>query len=124
MTTFPIIRSTPMRTHLDFSRFGRVLLGLVLAVCLTPVGLLRAQTKPADPEAIQDTKRAATATFLDRSRPQEERLARLKALGYPAGRRVAALLALGIDRTQGDAIRWEALRRLPHKSEYLASFLR
>jgi hypothetical protein len=113
-----------MRTHLDFSRFGRVLLGLALAACLTPVGLLRAQTKPADPEAVQDAKRAATATFLDRSRPQEERLAALQDLGYPDDRTFAALLDLGRDRTQSDAIRWEALRRLQYGENYINAVLK
>jgi hypothetical protein len=113
-----------MRTHLDFSRFGHVLLGLALAACLLPAGWLRAQTKPADPEAVQEAKRAATATFLDRNRPQEERLAALAELGYPDDSTVTALLALGIDRTQSDAIRWEALRRLPYKTEYLDSYLK
>jgi hypothetical protein len=86
--------------------------------------LLRAQTKPADPEAAREAQRTAAATFLDRDRPQEERLAALQNLGYPDDRTIAALLDLGIDRTQSDAIRWEALRRLPYDVKYFDPFLK
>ncbi len=108
-----------MRIHLKLSPFGRMLLSVAVAACLTPAGSLHAQTAPADPEAFGDAKRAATATFLDRGRPQEERLEALTNLGYPDDRTFAALLDLGLDRTQSDAIRWEALRRLQYGNTYL-----
>jgi hypothetical protein len=108
-----------MRDHLKLSPFGRMLLSVAVAACLTPAGPLHAQTAPADPEAVQTTKRAATATFLDRSQPQEERLAALKDLGYPDDRTFAALFDVGVDRTQSDAIRWEALRRVQYGDRYL-----
>src|SRR4051794_6265359 len=114
-----------MRIQLDdFSRFRPLLLGLTVAACLIPAGLLRAQTKPADPEAAREVQRTAAATFLDRGRPQEERLAALQNLGYPDDRTITALFSLGIDRTQSDAIRWEALRRLPYDDKYFDAFLK
>lgn len=89
------------------------------AVWLAPVERLDGQTRIADPEAYRDAKRAATATFLDRSRPQEERLEAAKSLGYPEDSTFAALLHLGADRTQPDAIRLEALRRHRYDEKYL-----
>jgi hypothetical protein len=112
-----------MRIQLGFSRFGRVLSGLAVAACLLPAHGLHAQTKPANAAAPRDAKRAA-ATFLDRSRPQAERLEALKDFSYPDDKTFAALLDLGIDRTQSDAIRWEALRRLQFNEKYLDTVLR
>ncbi|MEA2604896.1 MAG: Lipoprotein amino terminal region [Acidobacteriota bacterium] len=113
-----------MRIQLDFSRFGRVLSVLAVAACLLPAGGLQAQTKPADPEAVRNASRAAAAKFLDRSRPQAERLAALRDLGYPDDRTAAALLGLGLDRTQSDTIRWEALQRVPYGDGYRETVLK
>jgi hypothetical protein len=114
-----------MRTYLEMSRLGRILLCVgAAAACLAPAKVLHAQTQLADPEAYRSAKTAATATFLDRSRPQEERLEAAKDLGYPDDATLAALLAIGIDRTQSDAIRWEALRRLRYDDGYLDAVLK
>ena len=114
-----------MRTFSEISRLGRVLLGVaVAATCLTTVGPLQAQTTLADPEAYRDAKSTATSIFLDRGRPQEERLAAAADLGYPDDRTLTALLSIGTDRSQGDPIRWEALRRLQYDDLYLDSVLK
>jgi hypothetical protein len=113
-----------MRAHLDLSRFGRLLLGGAITACLASAGPLLAQTEPADAETVREAKRAATATFLDRSRPQAERLAALEHLGFPDERTAAALLDLGVDQTQSTAIRWEALSRLPYDDRYLDAVLK
>jgi hypothetical protein len=112
-----------MRTDRKFRWLGRVLLGLAAAACLTPAEPLHAQTRIEDPESARDTKRAATAAFLDRNRPEEERLEALKAIGYPEDRTFAALHALGTDRSQSDTIRLEALKRLQFDGKYLDAVL-
>jgi hypothetical protein len=83
-----------MRSHLTL-----LLLGVV---CLAPAVLLDAQTTP----------------FFDKSRPDAERLRAVQSLGYPDERTKEALFAVGADRTQSDAIRWEALRRLQYGLKY------
>jgi hypothetical protein len=116
-----------MRTHRKFRRLSRVLLCVVIAAmaaCLAPADRLHAQTRLEDPEAYREAKRAATATFLDRSRTQEERLEALKDLGYPDDATFPALLALGTDRSQSDAIRLEALKRLQYDDKYLGAVLK
>lgn len=113
-----------MRTHRKSHRLGRVLLGLMLAACLVPAGRLQAQTRLADPEAYREAKRVATATFLDRNRPEEERLEALKDLGYPEDSTFAALLVIGTDRSQSDVIRLEALKHLQYDDKYLAAVLK
>ena len=113
-----------MRTHRRFRRLGRVLLGVTIAACLIPAERLEAQAKLENPEAYRDAKRAATATFLDRNRPQEERLEALKDLGYPDDVTFAALLVLGNDRSQSDAIRLEALKRLQYDDKYVNAVLK
>jgi hypothetical protein len=55
-------------------------------------------------------KSAATATFLDSSQPESARLAAVKDLGYPDPKTFVALLAIGADPEESDAIRWEALK--------------
>ncbi len=104
-----------MRTHKMIHRLSRVLLCVVIAG-MAPG--LHAQARLADPEAYREAKRVATATFLDRGKPQEERLEALKDLGYPDDDTFAALLVLGTDRSQSDAIRLEALKRLRLEDNY------
>lgn len=111
-----------MRTHRKFPWLGRVLLCGMTAACLAPG--LYAQTRLADPEAYREAKHVATATFLDRNRPQEERLEALKDLGYPDDSTFAALLVVGTDRSQSDTIRLEALKRLQYDDQYLAAVLK
>jgi hypothetical protein len=114
-----------MRTFSEISRLGRVLLGVAVAAsCLTAAGPLHAQTTLADPEAYRDAKSAATSTFLDRGRSQEERLAAAENLGYPDDATLIALLSIGTDRSQGDPIRWEALRRLQYDDLYIDAVLK
>lgn len=113
-----------MRLNQKLRRLGAVLLGVAAAACLMPVERLQAQTKPVDPEALRDVQRAAIATFLDRGRPQEARLAALKDIGYPDDATAAALLDLGADRRQSDAIRGEALKRIPYDDKYLSAALK
>jgi hypothetical protein len=114
-----------MRTDLFARWFARVVPGLALAACFTPLESLPAQTNPADASAqkIED-KRAATATFLERSRSDAERLAAVKSLGYPDAKTFAALLAIGSDRTESDAIRWEALRKHRFDDKYIELVLK
>ena len=82
-----------------------------------------AQTKVADPEAYRTAKETATATFLDSKRPKEERLAAAKGLGYPDEKTMAGLHEVGVDKSQDDTIRWEALRRLSYDEKYIAAVL-
>lgn len=113
-----------MRIHAGFQPLGGVVLLAAAAACLAPFEPLHAQTTVADPQAYREAKRAATATFLDRSRPKAERLEAVKKLGYPEDATLPALLALGIDRTQDDTVRLEALKRLPFGEEYLSAVLK
>ena len=85
-----------MRSHLT------LLLAIVFAA---PVLLLEAQP-------------AATNPFFDTRRPEAERIKAIQSLGYPDERTKAALFAVGSDRSQSDAIRWEALRRLQYGPKY------
>lgn len=102
-------------------RLGRVLMGIAAAFCLAPAAGLHGQ-QPADTESVarkREAKRRATATFLDRSRPQAERLEAAKHLRYPEPETLTALLAIGADRTESDAIRLEALRRHRFDGKYI-----
>lgn len=109
-----------MRAHLPLPRLGRLLLGAAAIACLAPDGRLQAQT---DPQALRAARRAAAATFLDRQRPEAERLAAVEEIGYPDDATAAALLAVGADRSQSDAVRWQALRRVQYGEPYLATVL-
>jgi hypothetical protein len=104
------------------ARRGLTLLALAAVVFSAP--LLEAQTTLANPEAYQRAKRAATATFLDRRRPTAERLEAAKNLRYPDNATFAAMIRIGIDRTQDDAVRREALRRHRYDDRYLDAVLR
>ena len=82
-----------MRSHLT------LLLAPVLAIVFAaPVLLLEAQP-------------AATNPFFDTRRPEAERIKAIQSLGYPDERTKAALFAVGSDRSQSDAIRWEEIGR-------------
>lgn len=106
-----------------FLRRGCLLLGACLAMT-TPWNALRAQTSPANIEALRSAKNAAAATFLDRKRPDAERLQAANSFGYPDAKMLDALVALGIDPTQSEAIRWEALRRVHYGEKYLDAVLK
>jgi hypothetical protein len=72
----------------------------------------------ANAQAI-DARLAAAATFLDRDRPDSERLKAAPGIGFPDAKTSDALLAIGADRSQSDAIRWEALHRHPFDQDWL-----
>jgi len=74
--------------------------------------------------AYKEAKQTATATFLDRSRSRQERLEAAKKLGYPDDATFAALLAIGVDQKEDDAIRAEALRRHRYDDKYVAAVLK
>ena len=108
-----------MQSSLTCRRVVRVLCGILTALWLTGADRTHAQTQLVDAEAYRAAKRAATATFLDRTKPDAERLDAAKHLGYPENETFAAMLALAADRTQSDAIRAEALRRHRYDDKYL-----
>lgn len=110
----------------------RIFLSCCAAMCLTPSVSLYGQTTVAEWEAHwaeaakrearwaadeaaaaakRSARKEAIATFLDSSRSKEERLAASNHLGSPEKEILPALLAVGADHGQDDAIRWEALRR-------------
>jgi hypothetical protein len=113
-----------MRTHTLSPWLARIFLGGAIAAGLSFIELLQAQTNPADDAQKIETKRAATATFLDRNRSEQERLAAVKSLGYPDAKTSSALLAIGADRTESDAIRWEALRKHRFDDNYIELVLK
>lgn len=78
---------------------------------ILPVSLC-AQRKEGSPEAkaFWAGQKASYAVFFDRKRSTEDRLAAVKPLGYADKATMAALLEVGADRTEGDAIRSEAFR--------------
>lgn len=82
---------------------------ITLAVAATLCTPLHAQPAGAVAQRAA-AKRAATATFLDRTQPEAARLAAVKDLGYPEERTFAALLAIGADPSESDAIRFQALK--------------
>ena len=118
------MRKKSMRSRHPFYLMSRGLFSLMAAVWLTPPAGLHAQTKVDDVEAYRAAKSAATATFLDKRRPKEERLAAAKDLGYPDDTTFAALLDIGADQSQDDAIRWEALRRHRYDDNYVDAVLK
>ncbi|HYI07875.1 MAG TPA: hypothetical protein VEK57_02285 [Thermoanaerobaculia bacterium] len=65
--------------------------------------------QPARPQRGSEQQRAATATFLDRQRPETERLRAARLLGWPENKTFPLLLAVGADRAESDAIRFAAL---------------
>lgn len=109
-----------MRTHLSSRWLGRVLLGVAMAACLTPIEPLGAQKNSAEVNAGKaEARRAAISTLLDRSRSAEERLAAVKSIGYPDAKTFAALLTIGADRSESDAIRLAALRKHRFDDKYI-----
>lgn len=82
-----------------------------------------AQTRLADPEAYRRAKEQATAVFLDDQRSDAERLDATALMGYPDAGTMVRLLAIGRDRTESDAIRWEALQRVRVGDEFFAVVL-
>lgn len=109
----------PVALHL----IRRVLVSVIVASCFTPAAPL-AQTPLADPESYTRTKSAATQVFLDSKRSKEERLAATKNLGYLDEGTLPALLAIGADQREDNAIRWEALRRHRYGDRYLQVVLK
>jgi hypothetical protein len=99
---------------------GRALIGVAAGLCLAPAAQLPGQSRDTESVAQKrEDKRRATATFLDRSRTQAERLEAAKHLRYPDPETFPKLLAIGADHTESDAIRLEALRRHPFDDEYI-----
>lgn len=97
------------------SNRSMLLMGVLFLLAMAPdtklIGAANAQ--------MRDLKREATQTFLDRQRPESERLGAAARIGFPDAQTAAALLAIGADRAQTDAIRWEALRRHPFDENWL-----
>ena len=118
---FPI-RIMRMANRFTFLRRGCLLFGVILATT-TPRSALHAQINPTNTEALRSAKNAAAATFLDRKRPEAERLQAANSFGYPDTKMLDALVALGTDPTQSAAIRWEALRRVHYGEKYLNAVL-
>jgi HEAT repeat protein len=84
---------------------------------LIPLGLaavvvslqLAAQTSVIDNARKLELQQRATAIFLERGRPETERLEAAKAVGWPDAKTFPRLLAAGTDRGESDAIRLQAL---------------
>jgi len=91
-------------------RFCRILLAVVATLSLAAI--VNAQTPAADPAVLnREAQRIAVQTFLDRTRPEKERLAAVPKIGFPDATTAASLLAVAADRTESDAIRLEALKK-------------
>lgn len=108
---------------------NRLILRVACRLALALVAALQgtaawAQTQPADVEAYREQRRQATATFLDRNASKDARLAAANRLGYPDEQTFAALLRIGQDRSEDDAIRLEALRRHRYDPAYVAAVLK
>src|SRR5687767_11847328 len=82
-----------------------------------------AQPKP-NVDALRTERQAATATFLDRSQPVAARLAAIERMGYPDDNTQAALLGIGRDVTQNNAIRAAAFRRHKFDEPYFEAVLK
>lgn len=95
---------------------------LLIALAAAPLGAQA--NRPADAAAITQSRQTAAATFLDRNRSDAERLAAAARMGFPDDRTAAALLAIGVDRSQSDAIRFEALQRVPFSFPWLDAVLK
>jgi len=85
----------------------RKLLTVLFALLCVPA-LLHAQPAPS----------TATATFLDRTRTDAERLKAAQSLGYPDEKTRRGLLGIGADKKQSDAVRFEALRRVQYSPKW------
>lgn len=92
-------------------RFRRLLLAFPAPLWLAATLHAQPTTPPDEAARKRESQRVATETFLDRSRPERERLATVPQIGYPDEETFAALLTIGADRGESDAIRWEALRK-------------
>jgi hypothetical protein len=108
-----------MRPFLTHRLIGRLASVTLTVACFTLAARGAESAQPPDPAAARAAKQAATQTFLDRSRPDAERLEAAARLGYPEDATFAALLAIGADTTQSDAIRLEALRRHRYDEKFL-----
>ncbi|HWM26735.1 MAG TPA: hypothetical protein VNP98_18100 [Chthoniobacterales bacterium] len=119
----PKVNGGPISDHRPPGLLQHALVSLIATIVLAVPPGVRAQVRPADAEAIRESKAKATATFLDSKRPKEERLAAAKDLRYPDEKTFAALLAIGLDRSQDDAIRLEALKHHRYDDKYLDAVL-
>lgn len=112
-----------MRSQQNSLRFGRLAAAAVV-VCVM-AGPLHAQ--PSRDEALAARRaahRAAVATFLDRKLPDDTRLKAASSMSYPGTETILAFLELGATRTQSDAIRFEALRRVRWGPQYRDTVLK
>src|SRR5687767_1066332 len=96
------------------------ILWFAVALHVGVVGIAAAQI---DTAALREVKRRATATFLDSTRPTAERLEAATRLGYPEPATFAALLRVGTNVREPDAIRLVALKRARYDDRYFDAVL-
>ncbi|MDX1502557.1 MAG: hypothetical protein R3325_09340 [Thermoanaerobaculia bacterium] len=93
---------------------------VALALVLTTGPPARAQEdKEAEAAALRAERAAATSTFLDSSQPVAERLQAVTRLGYPDEETMSALVRIGADTAEPDAVRLAALEKARYDEPYL-----
>lgn len=87
------------------------------------VGIVSIAGAQTDTAALRETKRRATETFFDSTRPTAERLEAATRLGYPDSATFARLLQVGTNAGEPDRIRLVALKRARYDERYFAAVL-
>ena len=94
---------------------------LLAALAAAP---LAAQVNRPGTGASSESRPRAVATFLDSRRSDAERVDAASIMGFPDDKTAAALLAIGIDRSQTDVVRLAALERVPFSFRWLDAVLK
>ena len=112
-----------MRFLFGFQFHTHAFLGAVAVLCLAFGEIGNAQPNIDNARILRDDKRTATAIFIDRTRPTANRLEAAKKLGFSENATLPSLLAIGVDRTESDAIRLQALLHHRYDENYLNAVL-
>lgn len=112
-----------MRFLFGFKFDATTFTGVIGVLGLACVALANAQPNIDNARILRDAKRAPTAIFLDRTRSVADRMEAAKHLGFPEDATLPSLLAIGVDRTQDDAIRLQALLHHRYNEKYIDAVL-
>ena len=95
----------------------------VVVLPLMLVGTACAQSNSNNVDSLREVKRIATETFLDSSMPTARRLRAAENLGYPEDSTFVAMLRIGTDKSEDDAIRLVALKKHRYDEGYFKAVL-
>src|SRR5262245_4419585 len=107
MTCLPTDRGpfSGRRQEMDHSRQRAVAGRWFSRMLAYPIVVASACAQPViDQETYKAAKAAATATFLDNSKPTKERLAAVSGMGYPEATTMQRLLGVAQDKAEDSAV--------------------